>query len=58
MSWVSFIIACLIYLVGYALFTGGTAGSGKVLTWYAIVIVIFLWGAVDLALKKIFKKSD
>ena len=58
MSWASFIIACVIYLLGYAVVTGGTAGANDVLTWYAILIVFFLWGAVDLVLKKIFGKSD
>ena len=57
MSWVSFILACLIYLIGHAFLTGGTAGAGDVLTWYAVLIVLLLWGAVDAVLKGLSKKG-
>jgi hypothetical protein len=45
----SFFIAALIYVAGYRLISGGLPGAGGALKWWSFLVLILLWGAVDVA---------
>ncbi len=44
---ISFIIAGLIYIVGYWLIAGHPPGVKGAMEWWSILILFLLWGAVD-----------
>lgn len=52
---VSFILACIIYFVGYTIIEGKTPGAGDVVGIVPIIILILLWGAVSAAMEAIKK---
>ena len=57
-GWLSFIIAGLIYLGGYWVFTGELPGAAGALKWWTLVILVFLWGAVDYLLSSLRRSKD
>jgi len=55
---ISFILAGIIYFVGYAIIYGKTPGAGDVIGIAPIIILILLWGAVSAALEAIKKPQN
>ncbi|MBI5243046.1 MAG: hypothetical protein HY922_05080 [Elusimicrobia bacterium] len=54
-GWLSFIIACVIYVIGYRLISGNMPGAAGALHWWSIIVLLLLWGAVEAAFAK-FKR--
>ena len=56
-GWISFIIACVIFLLGHLLFTGSIPGAAGALKWWYLVILLVLWGAVSAGLEAIASRK-
>ena len=46
-GWLSFIIAGVMYVIGYRVFTGELPGAQGAVKWWSFLILLFLWGTVD-----------
>lgn len=56
-GWISFIVAGLVFVVGYSIAAGHPPGMAGAMEWWAIAILFVPWGAIDTAIKAIFRKS-
>lgn len=56
-GWLSFIIACVIYVIAYTLIAGEPPGVAGSLHWWSIVVLILLWGAVSAVIAMIKGKD-
>jgi hypothetical protein len=50
-GWLSFLIACAVYIAGYWLWTGEPPGVEGTLHWWSIIVLVLLWGAASAALE-------
>jgi hypothetical protein len=50
-GWISFIIACIILILGHLIFTGSVPGATGALRWWNVLILLLLWGAVSAGLE-------
>jgi len=53
-GWPSFIIAGVIYVIGYWLIAGEPPGVSGAFHWWSIIILLLLWGAASAALAALF----
>jgi len=56
-GWVSFVIACLIFVLGHLMFTGSLPGVAGALKWWSILILFLLWGAASAGLEAILNRK-
>ena len=56
-GWISFVIACLVFVLGYWMFTGSVPGAAGAVKWWSILILFLLWGAASAALEAIFNRK-
>ncbi len=56
-GWISFVIACVIFLIGDLVFTGSIPGVTGVFKWWYILILLILWGAVSAGLEAIASRK-
>jgi len=56
-GWISFVIASVIFVLGYVIFTGSLPGVQGALKWWSIITLFLLWGAVSAALEAIFNRK-
>jgi len=57
-GWISFVLACVIYVLGYGTLTGSVPGVAGALKWWSILILFLLWGAVSAALEAIVTAKE
>ena len=56
-GWLSFFIACIIYVLGYWLISGSPPGVAGVMRWGSLIILFLLWGPVSAALSALSKSG-
>jgi hypothetical protein len=56
-GWGSFIIASILFIMGYWVFTGTLPGISGAIKWWSILILLLLWGAVSAAMEAISNRK-
>ena len=51
-GWLSFIVACVIYVIGYWVITGAPPGVAGTFHWWSVIVLFLPWGAVSAVLAK------